>query len=257
METTEVATVFAPWLDLLPDNVDPDYKAAVRAEARATARAAQFAKITADLEAKLAAGAADPTIDPASLIAGATKLAAARTLASVAPPIVPVPQARHNSVVSMLQKPNPANFRLPHPPGFMAELVHYTRLHAQAGELPPVAGPLDLEAIKAYERVSAQAAHLWSTLDLLDGYGVGVPMGDFIRAWHDTVTNPAWEQLRTAIVDLTVLVARADAERPPAGSCGHGQHSDMRLQPAQLTEHHWSYQGQIRDGILVQKAMAH
>jgi hypothetical protein len=250
METTEVATVFAPWLDLLPDDVDPDYKAAVRAEARALARHDQIGALVAELEAKVAAGAADPAVDPATLMTPASELAAARTLASVAPPIVPVPQARHNSVAAMLQKPNPANFRLPHPPAFMAELVHYTRLHAPAGELPPVAGPLDLEAIKAYEVVSAQAAHLWSSLDLMDD-GPRGPMGDFVRAWHDTITNPAWEQLRTAIVDLTVLVALADAERPPAGSCGHGQHSQMRLQPAQLSEAHWSYAQAVRDGVLV------
>jgi hypothetical protein len=252
----ETATVLddpAPWVALLPENIvdaDPTYADAVRVEGKATARHNQILAVVADLEAKVAGGAADSSVDPTTLVSLAAELAGARALKSTLAPIPVVPQARHDFVASMLPRPNPARFFMPRPVAFLGELVHYQRLHAQAGELPPVAGPLDLKAIKEYERVAALHAQAWATLGFLDKYGQGVPMGSFVAGWSDTVTAPRWDELLDAIKDLIVLITRADAARPPAGSCGHGQHSQMRLQAAQPQER-WSYEDAVRRGVLV------
>lgn len=242
----------APWVELLPDDVPDDYVAAVRAEAKASARQAQFAKITADLEAKLAAGAANPGVDPATLMTQAAKLAAARTLASVAPSVVPVSRERHDMIVSQLPRPNPARFHMCYPPAFLGELVHYTRSHAQAGELPPVASALDLEAIRQYEVVAAQAAAQWRSLEWLDD-GVRAGMESYIRAWADTVNIAAWDELLLAISELGVQVAEADEQRPPNVSCSQGRHRDFRLAPVDVRfdKTPWTLQGAVRDGVLV------
>jgi hypothetical protein len=239
----------APWVKLLPDDVPDDYKTDVRAEARAAARHGQVAKIVAALEAKVSAGAADPAVDPSTLTGPASELAAARAIASVLPAVVPVSQFRHNDVATGLPRPNGATYRMPHPPAYVAELVHHQRIHAVAGELPPVPGPLDVEAAKAYEKVSAEAAAQFETLAFLAAGPIGA-MGDFVAGWHATVTNTSWAELHKAINDLTVLVARADAERPVGGSCKFGHHSAWRLQPAQRGER-WTFEAAVRDGILV------
>ena len=252
MEKTEVATGFAPWLDLLPDDIDPAYKAAVRAEARATARHAQVGALVAELEAKISVGAGDPAVDPATLIAGATKLAAARTLASVAPPIVPVAQSVHDAVAAMLPRPNVAVYRMPNPPAYLGELVHHQRSgHAQiGGELPPEPTPLDVRTIKEYELVAAQAQAAWSSLSLFDDGPRGLP-GDFVQAWFDTLHSPMWPALREAIDDLTTLIAAADDARPPSGSCSFGRHSDFRLQPYQPGDGPWTFASAVRNGIML------
>ena len=240
----------APWTALLPNDVDPDYVTAVQAEARATARHGQVAKIVTDLEAKVSAGAADPAVDPATLTSAASELAAARAIASVLPAVVPVSQGRHNAVAAGLPRPNGAMVALPHPPRYVAELVHHQRIHAVAGEIPPAPGPLDVAAAKAYEKVSAEAAAQWSTLGFLGDGPVG-PMGDFVAAWHATVNNISWVELNKHIADLVVLVARADAERPVGGSCKFGHHSAWRLQPAQLADGPWTFEAAVRGGVLV------
>src|SRR5664280_2369477 len=89
----------APWVELLPDDVPDDYVAAVRAEARATARHGQVGKIVSDLEARINRdGAFDLGVDPATLMGLAAELASARALASILPPVVPVPQNMHDAV---------------------------------------------------------------------------------------------------------------------------------------------------------------
>ena len=253
---TEVATVLddpAPWVKLLPDDVPEDYRRDCRAVARASARHGQVAKIVADLEAKVAAGAADSAVDPSTLIGAASELAAARAIASVLPVVTPVSQGRHNAVAAGLPRPSGAMVALPHPPRYVAELVHHQRIHAVAGEMPPVPGPLDVEAAKAYEEVSAEAAAQWSTLGFLGDGPVG-PMGDFVAAWHATVNNISWVELNKHIADLVVLVARADADRPAGGSCKFGHHSTWRLQPAQLADGPWTFEAAVHHGVLVQPA---
>ena len=254
---TDVATVLddpAPWVKLLPHDVPDDYKADVRAEARATARHAQVGALVAELEAKISVGAADPAVDPSTLTGPATELAAARAIASVLPVVTPVSRGRHHAVAAGLPRPNGAMVALPHPPRYVAELVHHQRIHAVAGEMPPVPGPLDVEAAKAYEKVSAEAAAQWSTLGFLGDGPVG-PMGDFVAAWHATVNNISWVELNKHIADLVVLVARADADRPAGGSCKFGHHSTWRLQPAQLADGPWTFEAAVHHGVLVQPAL--
>jgi len=240
------------WLNLLPADVGDDtYRAAVQAEARATARHGQIGKIVAGLEAKVSAGAADPAVDPATILTLASELSAARTLASVAPPVVPVSQARHAATAASLPRPNPARFHMPYPPAFLGELVHYTRSHAQAGELPPVASALDLDAARQYEVVAAQAAAQWRSLEWLDD-GVTAGIESYIRAWADTVSPAAWDELLVAISELGVQVAEADEQRPPNVSCPQGRHRDFRLQPVDVRfdKTPWSMVRAVRDGIL-------
>jgi hypothetical protein len=255
MKMTEVATVLddpVSWTALLSDDVPADYVAAVRAEARATARHAQVAKIVAELEAKVSAGAADPAVDPATLIAPASELAAARALASVAPPIVPVPQSVHDAVAAMLPRPNIAVYRMVSPPQYLGALVHHQRSgHAQiGGELPPEPTPLDVRAVKEYEQVAAQAAAAWSSLSLFDTAPQG-PMADYVRAWYDTLHSPAWPALREAIDDLTTLIDAADDARPPSGSCSFGSHASFRLQPAQPGDPAWTFAWAVKWGVML------
>jgi hypothetical protein len=242
----------APWVALLPADVPEDYRRDCRAVARASARHGQVGKVVADLEAKVAAGAANSAVDPSTLIGAASELAAARAIASVLPVVTPVSQGRHNAVAAGLPRQNGATYAMPHPPRYVAELVHHQRVHAVAGELPPVPGALDVEAIKAYEKVSAEAAAQFETLAFLAAGPIG-PMGDFVAAWHATVNNTSWAELHKHIADLVVLVARADAERPAGLGCKFGHHSTWRLQPAQRGER-FSFEGAVRDGILVQVA---
>jgi hypothetical protein len=249
----ETATVLddpAPWVALLPADIDPTYVAACRAEGKATARHNQIQAVVTDLEAKVAAGAADSSVDPTTLVGPAAELAGARALKSTLAPIPVVPQSRHDFVMSMLPRPNPARYRICSPPRLVAEMTHYTRIHAREGILPPVATPTDLQAIKEYQRVAALAAEAWATLGFLDGYGVGVPPASFVAAWSDTVTAPRWDELMAAIGDLTALVAKADASRPEAGGCNYGAHAALKMQPAQPTET-WTFESQIRNGVLV------
>jgi hypothetical protein len=242
----------APWVELLPADVPDDYKADVRAEARAVARHGQVGKIVADLQAQVAAGAADPSVDPSTLTGPASELAAARAIASVLPSVVPVTEFRHREVAAGLPRQTDGAYRLPHPPAYVAELVHHQRIHAVAGELPPVPGPLDVEAAKAYESVSAEAAAQFETLAFLAAGPIG-PMGDFVAAWHVTVNNTSWVELHKHIADLAVLVSAANAERPAGLGCKFGHHSTWRLQPAQRGER-WTFEGAVRDGVLVQVA---
>jgi hypothetical protein len=251
MEMTDLIDDPAKWLNLLPADVPEDYRRDVRAEARATARHGQIGALVAALEAKVAAGAADPSVDPAGLTGPASELAAARAIASVLPAVVPVSQGRHNDVAAGLPRPNGAMVALPHPPRYVAELVHHQRIHTVAGEMPPTPGPLDVEAAKAYEKVSAEVAAQWSTLCFL-GDGPRGPMGDFVAGWHATVNNTSWVELNKHIADLVVLVARADAERPVGGSCKFGHHSAWRLQPAQLADGPWTFEAAVHHGVLVQ-----
>ena len=253
MEKTEVATVFAPWLDLLPDDVDPDYVAAVRAEARATVRHGQVAKIVADLEARINHdGAADLGVDPATLMGLAAELAGARALASILPPVVPVPQNVHDAVAAMLPRPNVAVYRMPSPPQWLGALCHHQRSgHAQVGgEIPPQPTEQDVAAVDRYTVVAAQAAAAWSSLSLFDDGPRGLP-GDFVQAWFDTLHSPMWPALREAIDDLTTLIDAADDARPPSGSCSFGSHASFRLQPAQPGDPAWTFAWAVKWGVML------
>ena len=240
----------APWVKLLPDDVPDDYKADVRAEARATARHAQVGALVAALEAKVAAGAADPSVDPSTLTGSASELAAARTIASVLPAVVPVAQGRHMAVAAGLPRPYMGNYLLPYPPAYVGELVHHQRIHALQGLVPPAPGPLDVEAVKAYERVSAEAAAQWSTTSSLSAGPIG-PMGHFVAGWHATVNDTGWVDLSEHIHDLAALVDRANAARPEGRSCPQGHHSFWRVQPA-VQGSPWTFEASVRDGVLMQ-----
>ena len=249
---TELAPDVAPWVKLLPDDVPDDYIQAVKAEASASARRDQIAVVVHDLEARINHdGAADLAVDPATLAGLSAELAGARALASVLPPIVPVPQSVHDAVAAMLPRPNMVAYRLPSPPAYLGELVHHQRAgHARNGDLPPQPTELDIEAIKAYEVVAAQAAAAWSSLSLFDTAPRG-PMGDYVRAWFDTIHDDRWPALREALNDLIEMVNAADDARPPSGSCQWGRHSELRLQPAQLGDGPWSFASAVRDGIIL------
>jgi hypothetical protein len=241
----------APWVELLPADVPEDYRRDVRAEARSTARHVQVAKIVTDLEAKVASGLADPAVHPQALLAPASELAAARAIASVLPAVVPVNQGRHDAVA--VQLPRPRRGLLPCPPAWCGELVHHQRTHSAAGEVPPQAGPLDFEAIEAYERVSAEAAAMQGTLAYLDD-GPRGQMSDYVTSWSAATKHGGWAQLHAHIADLVVLVTRADAARPVTGPCSRSMahHSTWRLQPAVPGES-WTWASACRDAVLVQK----
>jgi hypothetical protein len=245
------------WLDLLPAGVGDDaYRADVRAEARSAARHVQVAKIVADLEARVSAGLADPSVDPSMLVGPATELASARTIQSVLPAVVPVAQGRHNAVA--VQLPRPRRGALPYPPSWCGELVHHQRMHAVAGDVPPPAGPLDFEAIEAYERVSAEAATQWATLNYLDE-GPRGQMSNYVTSWSAATKHDGWAALHGHITELVDLVARADAARPVTdGACAYGHHASWRLQPPAKdptrtgSETPWTFKAAVRDGVLVQ-----
>jgi len=250
----ETATLLdpAPWVMLLPesiDDVDPTYADDVRGEARATVRHKEIQRIVSETQANVAAGASDPSVDPQTLKSASAELAGARALASVLAPIPVVPQTRHMNIARLLPAKNLAVYRLPRPPAVLGEMVHWMRLHSQAGELPPVASKLDLASIKQYEIVAEQAARLWHSQESLADGPVGT-MESYIRAYDAVINNPEWDELLTAIEGLTKSIDKANAARPDSGSCNYGSHSRMRLQAAQPQER-WTYVDAVRSGILV------
>lgn len=240
----------APWLELLPADVgSPQYRADVRSEARARRRRAEVAAMAAGLEGTLTAGLSDPAVRPRSLTWSAVDLAATRALESALPAVRSVEEIRHDEVRRALPRPYRGAYLMPYPPAYVAEIVHHQRVHAVNGEVPPVPGPLDLEAIEAYETVSVDAATQWASLAFLDDHQLA-SMESYVRAWADAVSNDGWSTLAYSIHDLMDLIDRANAARPPTGSCPYGAHARWRLQAPDLGTT-WTFASAVRDGVLV------
>ena len=250
MDDVMVVDDLAPWLELLPADVGtPEYRADVRHEARARKRHGELAAMAAELEEALATGLSDPAVNPRDLTWTAVDLAATRALASALPPVVPVEASRHDEVRRALPRPYRGAYLLPHPPAYCAELVHHQRIHAMQGEIPPVPGPLDTQAITAYEAASVEAAAQWASLAFMDD-GHTTDMATYVRAWSEAVGNDGWSTLHYAIGALVDLVDRANAARPPTGTCAQGNHGTRRLQPPESGDA-WSFADAVRNGMLV------
>lgn len=227
------------WLDLVPDVIPAEMRAAVLARRAAFDRATAVENaLTAAREEMRAIAVSEKPLDKLDKVIAL--LALERLLAELPVPPEVAPSADDELRARLVARAgNFADYAPGHPPLVAAAVRHHVAQHQRAGELPPTVSEADRGAVEAFSQVSTLSAEVvgnWNVV--LANIGPRSPRSHAVAAAAGLLDR--FDQLRAEVAKTRQLVDAADQARVASGQDVCPAHGEIRPLPPVAAGEHWT-----------------